>query len=107
MRSCINPYKVEVDSINAIIKEVYNALILIVHGLINDQVPNIDDSFHYTSYQETMQNYIVGYMVWLWNLQQVRYVPRLEKHLIFIKQLDNIGHLVNFQEAYEIFQIEQ
>jgi hypothetical protein len=60
MRSCTNPYKMEVDSINATIKEVYNALILIVHGLNNYWVPNIDRSFHYTSYQETMQNYIAG-----------------------------------------------
>jgi hypothetical protein len=60
MRSCINPYKMKVDTINATIKEVYNVLILIVHGLINYWVPNIDGSFHYTSCQETMQNYIVG-----------------------------------------------
>jgi len=35
-------------------------------------------------------------MVWLWNLQRVRYVSRLEKHLISIRQLDNISYLVNF-----------
>jgi hypothetical protein len=35
-------------------------LVLIVHGLNNYWVPNIDRSFHYTSYQETMQNYIAG-----------------------------------------------
>lgn len=44
----------EVDSINTTIKKVYNALILIVHSLINYWVPNVDGSFHYTSYQETM-----------------------------------------------------
>jgi len=35
----------------------------------------------------------------IWNLQNVRHVPRLKKKLIFIGQLDNSGHSILFSKG--------
>ncbi|KAB5537969.1 hypothetical protein DKX38_015502 [Salix brachista] len=106
-RNCKNLRKAGNDNANVVTEEVQNALLLAVHSTVEDWILDSGASFHASSHQELMQNYIAGGKVYLddgealnvvgmgdvdvalpnknkWTLQKVRHIPELKKNLISV-----------------------
>lgn len=118
-KDCRSPKIRESTSAYVVTEAVDDAMLLAVHTLVGDLVTDLGASFHTTSHQEKMRNYIVNYLVKVYlvdgqsldvvpldvvhtrdvmssnrtiqskTCRKIRHIPRL-KNLISIGQLKNL-----------------
>lgn len=117
-----NLKKTENDASNMVTKKVQVALLLVVHSLVHGCILDSWALFHTTSYQEIIQNHVVGdfgklvylvdgevlYVIGIrymcitfpnkkvWSLHKVGYILELKKNMISVGQVDVGSQLIIF-----------